>query len=1009
LRFIMKILHKLIILFFLVLALNTKAQVFYINGADVNIKQGAVVQVNGSLQNDNTGNLDVQQSGISTAVLTIRDDFINDATSGGNGDIYVAGDWINNSVFNAGTGSVYLNGANQLLGGIQTTVFYNLDLSGTGIKTQGINQSVSGVLSLNDRELATETFGMFVTNTSTTAITRTSGFVSSLNGGFLSRNTASISNYSFPVGSSQGTTRYRPIDMMPSALSANTYTVRMANLDAGTEGYDRNLLDTGICLANPNFYHQINRTSGSASVLLTYYYDEVVDGLWENLGYWTTSPSNMWKKMTTTNHTSATPFNYIQRFGWNDFSNQAYILLKPAIEIDLGPDTTICSGDVLTLDPGSGYSSYLWSNFTTNPTLNVSTTGTYSVTVSDGVCSAIDTIIITVINNADATITPAGPFCLGDPTYTLTTVDAGGVWSGTGVNASGVFDPNLAGSGTHQIIYTIAGPCGDADTIDIQVSAGYNATITPVSPLCSNDPPLTLSAVDPGGTWSGNGVNPTTGVFSPAVAGVGTHQIIYSIVASCGDADTIDIEVIASANATITPAGPFCEDDAPVSLTTAQGGGVWSGSGVNASGVFDPSSVSVGNHQVIYTIANPCGDADTINIQVLQNADATISAAGPFCENDPAVTLSAVDPGGTWSGNGINATTGVFNPSVAGTGIHQIIYTISSQCGDSDTVQIEVLPNADASITNPGIICISAGSVNLTAVDTGGTWSGTGVNASTGIFDPLTAGVGTHQIIYTIATQCGDADTINITVIDQQDASITAVGAMCSNESAVQLIAVDLGGVWTGNGVSSSGLFNPNTAGAGVHQIIYTIANPCGDADTIEITVHDTQSVLLGGLDESCIDANDGIAWVDIFGGTLPYSILWNNMETTDTIAPLSPGWYVVTVTDSNNCIVSDSVRIYASTEDCFPPHIYVPNIFSPNGDGNNDILYAYGHGIETLSLIIYNRWGEKVFETTDILIGWDGTYNGNKLDPAVFVYYLKAELSNGEIINQSGNISLVK
>jgi gliding motility-associated-like protein len=992
-------------------ALSLQAQLVYVNGADVNLKQGLVVQINGDIQNANSGDLDVQEVGVSTAILTVTGNFTNDATSGGNGDIEVAGNWINNATFSAASGEVFLNGANQTIGGTQSTSFYDLDLSGSGIKTQAINQTVTAVLSLNDRELATETYTMFVTSTLTTAITRTTGFVSSLNGGVLSRNTSAISNYLFPVGSSQLTTRYRPIAMMPSSSNFDTYTVRMANVDATTEGYNRSLLDTGICIANAAFYHQINRTAGTDVVLLTVYYDEIADGLWENLGYWTTVPSSLWKKMTATNHTTASPLNYVQRFAWNDFSNLPYVLIKPAIQIDLGVDQTICAGDTVTLSPGSGYSSYFWSNFTSNPSLVVTTSGTYSVTVSDGTCSAVDTIDITVLNNADATISSAGPYCIGDPSVFLTSVDPGGTWSGTGVNATtGEFNPATAGNGTHQIIYTIIGQCGDADTINIQVSSGYDATITAVGPFCSNDLSFTLSSVDPGGTWSGTGVNATTGVFDPTTAGVGTHQIIYAIIASCGDADTINIVVNQSADATITSAGPYCSNDSPVTITAVDPGGTWSGTGINATtGVFDPTTAGVGTHQIIYTISGVCGDIDTINIIVNATADATITTVVPLCENDPTLTLTAVDPGGMWSGIGVNATTGVFDPTTAGAGTHQIIYTISGSCGDADTISIQVLPSADASITNPGTICIVSGTVTMTAVDPGGTWGGTGVNATTGVFDPTTAGAGTHQIIYTIAGQCGDADTIFLTVINQSDATITPQSSLCSNVVPVQLTAVDIGGAWTGTGVSLAGLFDPSLAGAGTHQIIYTIVGSCGDTDTIDILVFETQSLVIEGDDETCIGADDGMAWIDIFGGTTPYNIMWNNLEITDTIDNLYPGVYTVLVTDGNGCYVSDSVQIYASTEDCYPPHIYVPNIFSPNADGNNDILYVYGHGIATMSLIIYDRWGEKVFETTNQLIGWDGTYKSKKLDPAVFVYYLKASLSNGEIINQSGNISLVK
>lgn len=88
---------------------------------------------------------------------------------------------------------------------------------------------------------------------------------------------------------------------------------------------------------------------------------------------------------------------------------------------------------------------------------------------------------------------------------------------------------------------------------------------------------------------------------------------------------------------------------------------------------------------------------------------------------------------------------------------------------------------------------------------------------------------------------------------------------------------------------------------------------------------------------------------------------------------------------------------------------VFVPNVFSPNGDGYNDILRVRGKGIEELEFIIFNRWGERVFETTDINSGWDGTYKGEPMNLAVFVYVLKGKFKNGKLIDEKGNITLIR
>ena len=141
-----------------------------------------------------------------------------------------------------------------------------------------------------------------------------------------------------------------------------------------------------------------------------------------------------------------------------------------------------------------------------------------------------------------------------------------------------------------------------------------------------------------------------------------------------------NINVSANPNPTIFAAGPFCEDAAPVNLTSVTSGGTWSGTGITdaALGTFDPGTAGGGDHIITYVITiGACTNSDTETIHVDADVDATITPAGPFCQFDPAVYMSAVSAGGVWAGIGItNTSTGNFNPSVAGAGIHNITYNI---------------------------------------------------------------------------------------------------------------------------------------------------------------------------------------------------------------------------------------------------------------------------------------------------------------------------------------------
>lgn len=130
---------------------------------------------------------------------------------------------------------------------------------------------------------------------------------------------------------------------------------------------------------------------------------------------------------------------------------------------------------------------------------------------------------------------------------------------------------------------------------------------------------------------------------------------------------------------------------------------------------------------------------------------------------------------------------------------------------------------------------------------------------------------------------------------------------------------------------------------------------------------------------------------------------------TNPVASPLSTTTYYVQVNDENNCYKTDSVTVHVIHTPCAESNIYIPNAFSPNGDGKNEVLYVRGNNITKLYFAVYDRWGQKVFETTDINKGWDGRFKGKKLDPAVFGYYAEGECPNNEKFNKKGNVTLLK
>jgi len=150
--------------------------------------------------------------------------------------------------------------------------------------------------------------------------------------------------------------------------------------------------------------------------------------------------------------------------------------------------------------------------------------------------------------------------------------------------------------------------------------------------------------------------------------------------------------------------------------------------------------------------------------------------------------------------------------------------------------------------------------------------------------------------------------------------------------------------------------------------------------------------------------------------GTAPINYYWtpaSGLSCTnceDPVAsPPATTVYMLTGTDNNGCRMKDSVTVNV-IDGCAEALIFVPNTFTPNGDGRNDKLFVRAFGIQSINFFrVFDRWGKMVFETTDINTGWDGTHLGIPLDPGVFVYEVQGVCLNNEIFVKSGNVSIVK
>ena len=141
----------------------------------------------------------------------------------------------------------------------------------------------------------------------------------------------------------------------------------------------------------------------------------------------------------------------------------------------------------------------------------------------------------------------------------------------------------------------------------------------------------------------------------------------------------------------------------------------------------------------------------------------------------------------------------------------------------------------------------------------------------------------------------------------------------------------------------------------------------------------------------------------------LPDTSLSSLIQYDPTAEPRTTTTYYLNVVNEFGCLSTDSITVFIKAPICDLPVVFVPSAFSPDGDGHNDILYINGNNIIELNFVLYNRWGQKVFETNDQNIGWDGSFEGAALAPDVYGYYMQCTCDDGSQQFVKGNITLLK
>ena len=695
------------------------------------------------------------------------------------------------------------------------------------------------------------------------------------------------------------------------------------------------------------------------------------------------------------------------------------------------PGGTYSSTAGLVIDPVTGQIN-----------LTASTGGLYTITYTftNGLCPSTTTTNVTINTLPVATIAyPGSPYCATGTAGVTQTGQIGGTYAST---AGLVIDPvtgqvNLATStaGTYTVTYSFSnGTCSSTATALITIVAMPVATISyPASPYCATGNAAVTQTGQAGGTYSSTAglvIDPVTGLVNLATSTPGTYTVTYNFASgACTGSTTTSITVTALPVATIAyAASPYCATGTATVTQTGQAGGTYSSTAglvINpATGAINLATSTAGTYTVTYTFTSgACASTTTALVTINALPVATIAYPGtPYCAVGLAAVTQTGQGGGTYSstpGLTLDPVTGTVTLGTSTAGIYTVTYTFTNGiCASTATTTIAVDLKPTVVITNPAPVC-SPATVDITAPAV--TAGSTGGLTYTYFTDPAgtivlanptaIAASGTYYIVGTTAAGCtSTVQPVTVVINPVPPIAVSPAETICKG-TPVTLTATSAGNSleWLGIGPGAVQVVNPTVTTT--YSAVATSPAGCSDTAQVTITINPFQVTLTANpnpveagktltLSTSSDSTYTVLAW-------LPASDFPDQIATIQAITATGTNQQFEVIAASPGGCLDTAILQVTVTPDT--KDFYIPNAFTPNGDGKNDVFKVYGSSIAQLQLRVFNQWGQLIFETTDQTKGWDGTYNGNPQPVGAYSYLVRAVLFGGEIIIKRGNVNLIR
>ncbi len=662
-------------------------------------------------------------------------------------------------------------------------------------------------------------------------------------------------------------------------------------------------------------------------------------------------------------------------------------------------NATICPGQTALLTPTSTATSYTWNTGANTNTLSVNpgTTTTYTISGTAGACSGSNTAVVTVI--AQPTLSVAGTSICSGSSSTLTV-------SGSATNHTwtpgGQTTTSIVVTPTTTTNYTITGTngtCTNSTTASVNVTATPTLVANSVTICPAQTATLTVGTAN-SYTWNPGGVTGNTYTIAPA------SNTTVSVIGANGacTAQTTASVTIGSAISIAINSATICEgQSATLTPTTSATSYTWSNSANTNSISVSPTSTTV---FTLNASDGSCTGTNTATVTVNAVPVLTVTSNNICSGQTATLTVSGANTY-TWS-NGVNSNSQTVSPG--STTIYTVSGTSLAGCSNTavvtTTVNVTSVPNV--SITSSPTICAGQ-TATLTATGaTNYTWSTTETSSTINVSPSTTTsysvlgdnGGCTASYVTTVTVNTQSLTTYSLAVQTCPTETVNLFGAGTNSATTTY--------TWSNGANSYSQTVGPvNTT---TYVVNGTSLSGCPVLSGTVIVNVDPISASFSGINTTLITVGETLNLTNTSVGAT--SIAWtycnNGVSSNNTISiPLSDTGSCCIKLVATNATCKDSTTICIEVVE--QSTINIPNVFTPNSDGSNDLFKITGTGIKTLNCVIFDRWGLKMFEWTGINGSWDGNVKAGVAPAGTYFYIINYTDSFDKTTTEKGFLNLFR